>query len=183
MEISRTFRPHFRLSIAIGVALLPALSACSSTQENPEYTMPDSLCGTKVNEKLFSSFMPPGEKLTTKESSPTPNSTKCAISVDGKIVAQTSQEWWDNMGVLEFARGMTLDDPANQSKDGMYAYSDDQAFGKTKECTASEHKNQVLYTAIQFPGSEHRDADGMKKLITDYTDSVQASSACRRTAR
>lgn len=82
------------------------------------------------------------------------------------------------MGILEFARGLTLADPAGQSEDGMYAYSDDQAFGKTKDCTASEHQDQVLYTAVQFPGSEHHDSDSMKKLIADYTKSVQTSAAC-----
>lgn len=178
MDSSHTSRPQLRLSIAIGVTLVSALSACSSTQEHSEYKVPNSLCGTRIDAKLFSTFLPPGEKLTTKASSATPNSTKCAVSVDGKLVAQTSQEWWNDMGVLEFARGMTLDDPTDQSEDGRYAYSDYQAFGKTKGCTASEHKNQVLYTAIQFPGSEHRDSDSMKKLVVDYTNSVQASSAC-----
>ncbi|MDA4895827.1 hypothetical protein [Streptomyces sp. CCM_MD2014] len=155
-----------------------AISACSGDQEHREYAVPDSLCGTEIDAQKFSAFLPSGEKLTTKASSPTPNSKKCAISVDGELIAQTSQEWWDDMGIQEFARGLTLDSQANQSKDGKYAYSGDQAFGKTAGCTSNEHPSQVLYTAIQFPGSDHRDADSMKEMITAYTKSVQESSAC-----
>ncbi len=82
------------------------------------------------------------------------------------------------MNILEFSRGLSMDDPKHQTDDGLYAYSDQQAFGKASRCSNREHENQVLYTAIQIPGSEHRDADSMKKLISEYTESLEQSSVC-----
>lgn len=174
----RNYSRHFRFVITTGATLLLTLSACSGDQERRDYKIPRSLCGTEIDTAKFSAFLPSGEELTTKASTPTPNAKKCAVSVDGELIAQTSQEWWDNMSVQEFARGLTLDAQENQSKDGKYVYSGDQAFGKTTGCTSSKHPSQVLYTAIQFPGSEHRDADSMKEMITAYTKSVQESSSC-----
>jgi hypothetical protein len=81
------------------------------------------------------------------------------------------------MSILEFSRGLTLEDPTRQTGDGLYAYSGQQAFGKAARCNNRNHKNQVLYTAIQITGSEYRDADSMKKLISEYTKALE-QSAC-----
>jgi hypothetical protein len=82
------------------------------------------------------------------------------------------------MNVLEFSRGLTLDDPTRRTDDGLYAYSDQEAFGKAPRCNNRDHKDQVLYTAILIPGSEHRDADSMKKLISEYTKALEQSPVC-----
>ncbi|WP_143660593.1 hypothetical protein [Streptomyces sp. JHA26] len=158
--------------------LLLGLAACSGEQNSQGYSLPDSLCGAEINATLFSSFLPPGSKLSIQGSTPAPNVNKCKVYIDGKPIAQTSQEWWDNMNILEFSRGLSMDDPKHQTDDGLYAYSDQQAFGKASRCSNREHENQVLYTAIQIPGSEHRDADSMKKLISEYTESLEQSSVC-----
>ncbi|MFJ8546258.1 hypothetical protein ACIRFH_30510 [Streptomyces sp. NPDC093586] len=178
MEFSRTARRRQRFPAAVVTVLLLTLSACGEEEHDQDYSVPHSICGTKINAALFSPFLPPGDKLTTKSSTPSPNVTKCGVSVDGKLVAQVSQEWWDSMGILEFSRGLSLDSPKRQTEDGLYAYSENQAFGKTTGCDNKDHRGQVLYTAIQFPGSEHHNADSMKKLITEYTASVQQSSSC-----
>ncbi|MFE1886388.1 hypothetical protein [Streptomyces diastatochromogenes] len=82
------------------------------------------------------------------------------------------------MSVLEFARGLTLEKVDHQTNDGRFAYSDDQAFGKTEGCRNRQHADQVLYTAIQATGSKHKDAAAMRRLITAYTKAVEQSRAC-----
>ncbi|MCG8964747.1 hypothetical protein [Streptomyces sp. CL12-4] len=178
MELSRTAGRQRRFSAAAATVLLLGLTACSGEREGQDYSVPDSLCGAKINAALLSSFLPPGKELTTQGSTPAINVTKCRVYIDGKPVAQTSQEWWDNMNILEFSRGLTLDDPTRQTGDGLYAYSDQQAFGKASRCNNRDHKNQVLYTAIQISGSKHRNADSMQKLISEYTIALEQSSVC-----
>ncbi|MDW8805430.1 hypothetical protein P1P68_11750 [Streptomyces scabiei] len=154
------------------------ISGCSGDQEKREYTVPDSACGTSINAKALSPFLPSGEKLTSEATSNPQGVAKCSISVDGKLIVQTSQEWWNDMSILQFARGMTLDDPNHQTDDGKYAYSGYQAFGKAANCQNSKHKEQVLFTAVQAPGSKHRDAAAMKQLIAGFTKAAESSTQC-----
>ncbi|MEU2061329.1 hypothetical protein [Streptomyces sp. NPDC013455] len=97
--------------------------------------------------------------------------------MDGKPIVRTTQEWWNDMSVLQFARGLTLEKVGHQTDDGRFAYSGNEAFGKTGQCH-NDH-DQVMYTAVLATGSKHRDTEAMKKLITKYTDAVQQSSVCR----
>jgi len=171
--------PQRRVFTVVGaVALLSALSGCTEDQGEQQYAVPQSACGTPINSEQLAPFLPAGEKLSVRTTSKTDKVTKCSISVDGKLIVQTSQEWWNDMSAFEFARGMTLDDPDQQANGGNYVYSGYQGFGKALNCQNSKHKEQVLYTAVQAPGSKHRDADAMKQLITDFTRAVENSKAC-----
>ncbi|MFJ5264637.1 hypothetical protein ACIQAC_29685 [Streptomyces sp. NPDC088387] len=160
------------------ITALVVLPGCTENEAKREFAVPKSACGTPIDADDLSAFLPPGKKLTTKTTSDSRDSTKCAISVDSKLVVQTAQEWWDDMTVVEFSRGMTLDDPDHQTDDGNYVYSDYQAFGKVVDCQSNAHKGQVLYTAIQGSGSDHRDLDAMKRLIEKYTQAVKSSEVC-----
>ncbi len=73
------------------------------------------------------------------------------------------------MSIIDFAKGMTLENSSQQTDDGRFAYSGHQAFGKADNCNSSKHENQTLFTAIQATGSKHRDANAMKRLIMEYT--------------
>ncbi|MEU0337197.1 hypothetical protein [Streptomyces sp. NPDC006193] len=81
------------------------------------------------------------------------------------------------MPVVEFAKGLTLDKVGHRTDDGRFAYSGNAAFGKTQHCR-NDH-DQVLYTAVLATGSHHSDAAAMKKLITEFTETVQRSKVCR----
>ncbi|WP_159052395.1 hypothetical protein [Streptomyces longwoodensis] len=171
-----------RLSAVAGAAVfLVALSACTGDQTEAEkdYVAPQSACGAPINAKALSGFLPSGKKVTVEATSQTGAASKCAISVDGKLVVQTSWEWWNDMATFEFARGMTLDDPDKRTDDGRYLYSGYQAFGKATECEGGQRKDQVLFTAIQAVGTRHRDDTAMKQLIIDYTQAVEKSPMCR----
>ncbi len=82
------------------------------------------------------------------------------------------------MSVSDFARGMTLDDPDHRTESGKFTYSGYQAFSKVTDCQNNQHKDQVLFSAIQAVGSKHRDAAAMKELITDYTTAIADSEQC-----
>lgn len=153
-------------------ALLVTLSGCTRSEQARTYSTPHSLCGTTVDADELSKFLPSGDNVSTKATA-----TRCSLSVDGRRIVYTAQEWWNDMTVFEFAQGMTLDELDHQTDDGHFAYSGNQAFGKTQGCRNG--KDQVLYTAIQATGSKHQDAAAMKKLITAYTRAVERSGACR----
>ncbi|MBD9733279.1 hypothetical protein IGX29_16025 [Streptomyces sp. H28] len=76
-----------------------------------------------------------------------------------------------------FLRSQTLDPVEQTAGDGRYVYSDWQAFGKTRGCV-DEKYDQELYTGIQAYGSEHREAEAMKRLIVPFTKAVETSDAC-----
>jgi hypothetical protein len=177
-------RASKRRAVAVlgtAATVLAALAGCTQGKNDErEYSVPQSACGIPINAKELLPFLPPGKKLSVKTTSQSDNVFKCAISVDGKLIVQTSQEWWNDMSVLEFARGMTLDDPDQRTNDGTFAYSGYQAFGKAADCRSDEHEEQVLYTAVQASGSKHRDADAMKRLISDFTQAVEKSQACHQ---
>ncbi|MGW1601118.1 hypothetical protein [Streptomyces eurythermus] len=162
-------------AIAISVLLL-TLASCSEDEPEREYSLPRTACGTAVDTQALAKFLPPGKKVSTEVTVASSKANRCAVSVDGKRVVYTAQEWWNDMSVLEFAKGLTLDKVAHQTEDGRFAYSGNQAFGKTEGCRNS--RGQVLYTAVQASGSKHSDVAAMKQLITKYTDAVQRSGVC-----
>ncbi|WP_405619835.1 hypothetical protein [Streptomyces sp. NBC_00076] len=180
MNATLIHRHGHRTGAAIAIsALLVALSGCSEDEQKREYTTPQSLCGTAIDAGELSKFLPPGKKISTKATDTTSTASRCSVSVDGKRIIYTAQEWWNEMTVLEFSQGLTLDKLDHQTDDGRFAYSGNQAFGKTEECRNNQRDDQVLYTAIQAVGSKHSDAAAMKKLIIGYTKAVEQSSACR----
>ncbi|MEU7559906.1 hypothetical protein [Streptomyces eurythermus] len=164
-----------RAAIAVSVLLL-ALASCSEDEPEREYSLPRTACGTAIDAEALAKFLPPGKKVSTDVTVASAKATRCAVSVDGKRVVYTAQEWWNDMSVLQFAKGLTLDKVGHQTEDGRFAYSGNQAFGKTEDCHNS--RGQVLYTAVLATGSKHSDAAAMKQLITNYTEAVQRSGVC-----
>ncbi|AYN43578.1 hypothetical protein D9753_09520 [Streptomyces dangxiongensis] len=166
-----------RAGAAISVAvLLFTLTSCSGSEQGREYATPRSVCGVAVDADALAGFLPPGNKVTAKATAAPPAATRCTVSVDGTPIVRTAQEWWNDMSVLEFAEGVTLDEVGHRTDDGRFAYSGNEAFGKTEHCR--DHHDRILYTAVRATGSEHEDAAAMKELITEYTDAVQRSSVC-----
>ncbi|MGW4302759.1 hypothetical protein ACWEHT_23775 [Streptomyces sp. NPDC004646] len=138
------------------------------------------MCGTPVESKELYEFLPPGKKVSSHIARKSENATSCALSVDGKQIVSTAQEWWNDMRIWEFAGGMTLEKLDHQTKDGRFIYSGNRAYGKTVGCHSSRQPSDwVLYTGVQAFGSKHRDPAAMKKLIVSYTEAVEKSSACR----
>ncbi|MDX2597564.1 hypothetical protein PV343_35740 [Streptomyces sp. WI03-4A] len=177
-----TFVPRHRRRWATALAtaaFLVALPGCSESGQKREYATPRSLCGTAVDAAELTEFLPAGKEVSTTSTTEGSRASRCTVAVDGKRVVYAAQQWWNDMSVLEFARGLTLEKVDQQTDDGRFAYSANQAFGKTEGCRSGRHEGQVLYTALQATRSEHEDAAAMKKLITSYTKAVERSGACR----
>ena len=169
--------PRSGAFVAVVLAVLaPTVTACGSEEETRDYSVPGTLCGIRVDAEELTPFLPPGEKLSVK---PTVNPTSiwCDVSVDGKLAVRTVQKWWQGgADTAYFLRSQTLERVEETADDGRYVYSDWQAFGKT--VCVDEERGQELYTGIQAYGSDHRDADAMKRLIVPFTKEVEKSDEC-----
>ncbi|MEU8652243.1 hypothetical protein [Streptomyces sp. NPDC048737] len=168
--------------VAVLLAVLaPAVTGCGADEETRDYSVPGTLCGIRVDAEELTPFLPPGRKLSVK---PVvyPTATWCDVSVDGKLAVRTVQKWWqEGRDTAYFLRSQTLERVEKTADAGRYVYSDWQAFGKTEDCV-DEKYGEELYTGIQAYGSDHKDADAMKRLIVSFTEKVEKSDACDRQA-
>jgi len=153
-----------------------AISGCSEAEKR-EYATPRSLCGTAIDTDEIAPFLPSGRNITVRDDSYTAIKG-CEVIVDKKLVISTTQAWLEKgRTTAYFAAGQTLDTPKNSVNEGRFRYSGNEAFGKTQGCVDTRYK-QELYTAVQAQGSDHRDADAMKRLIISYTKEVEKSAEC-----
>ncbi|MFD7701605.1 hypothetical protein [Streptomyces caelestis] len=165
------------LALVVLAVLAPTVTGCGADEETRDYSVPDTLCGIRIDAEELTPFLPPGKKLSVK---PDVDSSEawCNVSVDGKLIVRTIQTWWqDGRDTAYFLRGQTLEPVEETADDGRYVYSDWQAFGKTEDCVDEKYE-QELYTGIQAYGSDHRDADAMKRLIVSFTKEVEKSDEC-----
>jgi hypothetical protein len=178
MNLRRTGgRKRHAIVVVFAVALSTALSGCSGDDNKREYAVPRKLCGTAIDSDDLAPFLPAGKEITTKDTSGG-GIKRCRVIVDGKIAATTTQAWLeDGRTTAYFATGQALS-ALNHSADGeRFRYSGNEAFGKTRDCVDTKYE-QELYTAVQISGSQHRDADAMKRLIFSYTSQVEQSAEC-----
>lgn len=164
--------------VATAVAVASALTSCSNGEER-EYAVPTSLCGAKVRADLLSPFLPPGSKVSVKDTTPVEGTKRCNVSVDGKLAVVASREWWEkdeSMTKVAFAHAHVELDSSESSEN--YLYSGTGAVGRTESCTDPAFEGQAMFTAIQVYASGRDDAKSMKGLIADYTESVEKSAEC-----
>ncbi|GAA2655962.1 hypothetical protein GCM10010307_69110 [Streptomyces vastus] len=84
---ARTPRRHVaRAAIGAAVILLTA-TACT---ESRDYTVPDAACGVTVGADVLSPFLPRGENLTQRTYDAGPESPRCRLSVDNKLIVYIS---------------------------------------------------------------------------------------------
>ncbi|MGW0792548.1 hypothetical protein ACWD04_31105 [Streptomyces sp. NPDC002911] len=157
--------------------LAPMVTGCGTAEETRDYSVPETFCGARIDAKELTPFLPPGKKLSVKPDVDS-SAAWCDVSVDGKLAVRTIQTWWQGeRDTAYFLRSQTLDQVEKSADAGRYVYSDWQAFGKTEDCVDKKY-GQELYTGIQAYGSDHRDADAMKRLIVAFTKTVEESDEC-----
>jgi hypothetical protein len=163
-------------SVAAALFLFTFLSGCGGGEKR-EYAVPEKLCDMPtVDMDALLSFLPPGKELTMHPKS-VRTEESCEVQVDGKTVLRIMQDWLpEGEDTALYARGVFLKTPKKSVADGRYLYSDRDGFGKADGCVDG-HSKEELYTAIQVY-SEHRDADAMKRVIVNFTEAVQRSTAC-----
>lgn len=121
--------------------------------------------------------MPTGKEISIKEKSYS-GVKNCEVVVDDKPIVATTLAWLEEgKTTAYFSAGQGLEAPEHSAEAGRFRFSDSKAFGKTQDCVDRRHK-QELYTAVQAQGSEHRDADAMKRLIASFTKEIEASETC-----
>lgn len=174
----RNFPGRPTAAAAVTVAVLSAApSGCSGSDQKREYTLPRSLCGTAIDTDDLANFLPPGKRITVRKK-PYSGVKNCEVVVDDKLIVTTTLAWLEEgKTTAYFSAGQSLEAPEHSADAGRFRFSDSEAFGKTQDCVDRRHK-QELYTAVQAQGSEHRDADAMKRLIASFTKEIEASEAC-----
>src|SRR4051794_28749156 len=91
----RLVRASATVAVALSGALL--LSACSSGgNEEKNYSVPGALCDISSDPKLLIPFLPGGDSITVKSSSPSGGTQQCDVIVDGDIAVRELQTWWGN---------------------------------------------------------------------------------------
>ncbi|MEU9579978.1 hypothetical protein [Streptomyces chilikensis] len=164
--------------IGASVVMVTGLTGCGGKER--EYAVPKSLCGIAVPADELTPFLPVGKKIEVKERDSKDElswKTGCLVFVDGKDVLATTVEWNEpDTRTGDFAAGVSLERPDHRTDDGRFLWSDREGFGRTG-CTAPDDGDR-LFTAVRAYGSEHRDADAMKRVIQAYTKAVEKSDAC-----
>ncbi|MEU0589714.1 hypothetical protein [Streptomyces sp. NPDC006132] len=154
-----------------------ALTGCGGDEQQREYAIPRTLCGTAVDSDTLAPFLPSGRKITVRNKSYS-GAKDCQVIVDKKLVFTTTQVWLEEGSTTAFvAARQSLDSPGQSTEAGRFRYSGYEAFGKTRGCVDTKYK-QELYTIMRAEGSKHRDADAMKRLIVSYTKEVEKSPEC-----
>ncbi len=169
-------------SVAVTLAGALTLSACSGGggEEEKNYTVPSALCGISLDSKLLDAFLPGGDSISVKPSSPNGGTKRCDVVVDGDIAVRQIQAWWSNgESASTVAAGYDKMDDGQVADDDRYLYSGTGAVGKTTaSCKSSDHPDQTLYAVIQVFTPDRSDADAMKTLIAAYTKALEDSGAC-----
>ncbi|MEV0641335.1 hypothetical protein AB0I77_41720 [Streptomyces sp. NPDC050619] len=160
-----------------------ALSACSGGDGEAEkkYTVPSALCGISLDPELLDAFLPGGDSVSVKPSSPNGGTKRCDVIVDGDISVRQVQAWWSNgESASTVAAGYDKMDDGQVTDDDRYLYSGTGSVGKTTtSCKSSDHPDQTLYAVVQVFTPDRSDSGAMKRLITAYTKALEDSDECR----
>ncbi|WP_314219135.1 hypothetical protein [Streptomyces zaehneri] len=176
LPLSTTLRRLAILTASLAVGT--ALSGCSSGEER-EYSLPQSLCGVAVDPDLLAPFLPPGEKVSTRQTTPNGGTQRCNVSVDGELALAAGRLWWEKTGsVIDVAAVHAQVNKGDVITGDESLYSGTGAVEKIEECTDSAHPDQALFTVVQVFASGRESSSTMKRLITEYTEQVQKESDC-----
>ncbi|MFF3207300.1 hypothetical protein [Streptomyces sp. NPDC002962] len=155
-----------------------ALSGCSSSEER-DYALPRSLCGVSVDPDLLAPFLPPGEEVSTRQTTPNDGTKRCNVSVDGELALVAGRLWWEKTGsVVDVAAVHAQVNKGKVITGEEFLHSGTGAVGKVDGCTDTAHPDQALFTVVQVFASGRESSSTMKRLITEYTGQVQKGSDC-----
>ncbi|WP_345571284.1 hypothetical protein [Streptomyces plumbiresistens] len=172
------------VSVAAALAAILVLSACSGGggggEEKRKYAAPSTLCGILLDPELLDAFLPGGDSISVKPSSPNGGTKRCDLIVDGDVSVRQIQAWWSNgESAFTVAAGYEKMDDGQVTDDDRYLYSGTGSVGKTTaSCKSPDHPDQTLYAVVQVFTPERSDPAAMKTLITAYTKALEDSGAC-----
>ncbi|MFE7645090.1 hypothetical protein [Streptomyces phaeoluteigriseus] len=142
--------------------------------------MPSTLCGISLDPELLAAFLPGGDSISVKSSSPNGGTKRCDLIVDGDVSVRQTQAWWGSgESASTVAAAYDKMDDGQVTDDNRYLYSGMGAVGKTTaSCRSSDHPDQTLYAVIQVFTPDRSDSGAMKRLITAYTKTLGTSGEC-----
>ncbi|MFD5256658.1 hypothetical protein ACFWM5_27985 [Streptomyces bobili] len=159
-----------------------AVSACSGEggEQDKKYTTPSTLCGISLDPELLDVFLPGGDSVSVKSSTPNGGTKRCELIVDGNVSLRQTQTWWGKgESAATVAAGYDKMEDGQITDDDRYLYSGTGAVGKTTTlCKSPDHPDQTLYAVIQVFTPDRSDTGAMKRLITAYTKALGESGAC-----
>ncbi|MER5937664.1 hypothetical protein ABT121_10135 [Streptomyces sp. NPDC001928] len=172
-------RASTSISAALAVLVVTACSSGGGDEKN--YTVPRTQCGISLDPELLDPFLPGGEEIVVKQSSPNGGTKRCDVIIDGETVVREVQAWWNaGESVTAVADACAKMDGGQVTDGDRYFYSSTGGVGKTAEpCKSTEHPAQDLYGVIQVFAPDRADSDAMKNLITSYTKALGGSGECR----
>ncbi|WP_307165707.1 hypothetical protein [Streptomyces rishiriensis] len=128
---------------------------------------------------LLAPFLPPGERVSTRQTTPNGGTQRCNVSVDGELALVAGRLWWDKTGnVVDVAAVHAQVDKGDVITGDEFLYSGTGAVGKVEGCTNSAHPDQALFTVVQVFASGRENSSTMKRLITEYTGHVRKGREC-----
>ncbi|MEU1090540.1 hypothetical protein ACFYPN_00155 [Streptomyces sp. NPDC005576] len=184
MSVSGTLRRHRFIGTAIclsaAAVLVSSLSACSGDEPAAKnYTVPTTLCGVTVEPALVKAALPGGDFLSSAVSKPNGGTTRCVVSVDGKVALRLTQAWWGRGETgTTVAEAYAYTDGGETTDDYRFVWAGKAGVGKTASCASSEHPDLALFAIVQVLDSGIDDKAAMKALINSYTAAVDRSAAC-----
>ncbi|MGW0856250.1 hypothetical protein [Streptomyces sp. NPDC002690] len=184
MFVHGTLRRHRfigpAVSLSAAAVLASTLSACSDDEPAAKnYTVPTPLCGITVDPAQVKAALPGGESVTSAISKPNGGTTRCVVSVDGRVALRLTQAWWGRGETgTTVAEAYAYTDDGETTDDYRYVWTGKAGVGKTASCTSSEHPDLDLFAIIQVLDTGIDDKTAMKNLITSYTAAVDKSAAC-----
>ncbi|MFF1445459.1 hypothetical protein [Streptomyces sp. NPDC058295] len=132
-----------------------------------------------VHPDLLAPFLPPGDKVSTRQTTPNGGTQRCNVSVDDELALVAGRLWWAKTGsVVDVAAVHAQVNKGDVTTGDEFLYSGTGAVGKVEGCTDSAHPDQALFTVVQVFASDRESSSTMKRLITEYTGQVQKGSDC-----
>ncbi|MFM9698305.1 hypothetical protein [Streptomyces europaeiscabiei] len=169
-------------AFAVALTVATAVTACSAGggEQEKKYTVPNTLCGIPQNPDLLDAFLPGGDSVSVKATSPNGGTKRCDVIVDGAVSVRQTETWWSSEeSASTVAAAYDKMDDGQVTEDSRYLYSSTGAVGRTTtSCNSPDHPDQSLFAVIQVFTPERSNSDAMKKLISAYTKGLEDSSRC-----
>lgn len=186
LQYFRRSEHHARVlvSAAVAAAIGVSLPACTSSDPERSWQVPEALCGKAVPPRLLEPVLPDhGTKISLTPKSGGVGIERCLVSVDGEVALSASTEWWGKgTSVLKVASsqaGVKLDE--HVTEDQQFTFADKGAVGKV-DCprpgVGSRKQNGELFATIFITDEGTPDEAAMKELIAAYAKAVTTSDEC-----
>lgn len=165
---------------SLTVLAVSLLGGCST--KTIDYTVPDSLCGTRLPRELLRPLLPPGDRLKSHldDSSLDGGEQHCQLSVDKKEALVVSTEWYgERWSAAQVADLQPELDAGTVSGNNDFQYGEKGAV-KRVTCRHPRQDGWGLFVIAQITGRQEPGVKAIRKLTATYAKAVEKSKQCDR---